>query len=168
MNKSFTQLTDLDKVMLRYQIILKGTTDAQGDALRTSESYANQVKRLRANLTNTAEMLGDKLIPRFTEIVKHTNEWIVANKDLISTKADAFLDKISNALEAIAKHKDLFSDIAIGAGVLAKQLAIQLENLDIILNKKKRTEFIQSLDVLIDRYLRPGLPPKPTPFLKLS
>lgn len=136
-DKTYSQLTDLEKVMLRYDIILRGTTDAQGDAIRTSESYANQVKRLRANLTDTAEMLGNKLIPRFTEIVKLTNEWIKENQDLISTKADVFFGKIFDALEGIAKHKGIFVDVFAGVGQMATWISNIADNLVFMLTAAK-------------------------------
>ena len=39
------------KIQARYNIIVKGTADANGDALRTANSFANQNKRLRAELS---------------------------------------------------------------------------------------------------------------------
>jgi hypothetical protein len=38
------EATEQEKVMARMNIILKGTTDAQGDAARTAGSFANSIK----------------------------------------------------------------------------------------------------------------------------
>ena len=72
--KTYKELTDLEKVQLRYSLIQRGTTDAQGDAIRTSGSYANQVKRLSANWDNFKVMLGQEILPALTELIKSINE----------------------------------------------------------------------------------------------
>lgn len=75
-NKSYKSMTELEKVQLRYNMIMAGTTDAQGDAIRTGGSYANQMKRLRANIKDISETLGQSLLPIFNEIVTATNKWL--------------------------------------------------------------------------------------------
>lgn len=72
--KTYKNLTDLEKVQLRYNLILSGTSDAQGDAARTSDSYANQVKRLYANIDDLKVSMGEELLPTFTDFVKIINE----------------------------------------------------------------------------------------------
>ena len=42
------------KVMARMAIIMRGTTAAQGDAVRTGGSFANQMKRLKGSLADVA------------------------------------------------------------------------------------------------------------------
>lgn len=71
--KTFAQLTDLEKVQLRYALIQRGTTDAQGDAIRTAASYANQVKRLRANIDNLKVAMGSEILPVFNTVVTQIN-----------------------------------------------------------------------------------------------
>ena len=69
-------LTNLQKVQLRYNAILNATKDAQGDAIRTSDSYANQVKRLEANILNLKEAIGKELLPIFNLFVTKANDAI--------------------------------------------------------------------------------------------
>jgi len=64
-NKSFNQLTNLEKAQLRYKIIMESTTDAHGDAIRTADSLANREKRRDALLKDLSETIGQKLIPVF-------------------------------------------------------------------------------------------------------
>ena len=70
LNKKYDQLSELEKVNLRYNIILKSTTDAQGDAIRTADSLANTEKRNAAELKNLQEKLGKELIPIMIEFNK--------------------------------------------------------------------------------------------------
>jgi len=86
--------TDTQKVMARLNIILAGTTAAQGDAQRTAGSFANQLKRLWANVTDVAGAIGEALLPILTELAQEINavaapltKWVQENQDLIVTTA---------------------------------------------------------------------------------
>jgi hypothetical protein len=69
--KQGEELTDAQKIQARYNIILDSTTKAQGDFGRTvGESLPNQLKVLKAELTNTAADLGTVLLPIVLEVVK--------------------------------------------------------------------------------------------------
>jgi hypothetical protein len=76
LNKSYKELTDLEKVQLRYALIMQGTTDAQGDAIRTSDSYANQTKRLSANVKELSASLGTLVLPHLADVVSWMNKAI--------------------------------------------------------------------------------------------
>ncbi len=70
LDKSFAKLTDMEKVFLRYVIILNDTKDAQGDAIRTQDDYANQLKRMKASVTNLQVEIGEKLLPAMVGVLK--------------------------------------------------------------------------------------------------
>lgn len=70
LQKNFSQLTELEKVQLRYNLIMRSTADAQGDAIRTASSLANLEKQRDAALTNLLETLGKKAQPIFTGFVR--------------------------------------------------------------------------------------------------
>lgn len=61
--------TDQQKVLARLQIIMAGTTAAQGDAARTSGSFANQMKALQAAVDDAAVAIGSALLPVVTPVV---------------------------------------------------------------------------------------------------
>jgi len=104
--KNWLQLKENEKAQLRYNLILAGTADAQGDAIRTGDSYANQVKRMRANITNLSESIGNSLLPNFTSAIQMANDWVKANEKMIQQKADVALNKIGDAMKYIYQHKD--------------------------------------------------------------
>jgi hypothetical protein len=86
--------TEQQKVMARLAIIMAGTTAAQGDAVRTSDSFANQTKRLKGLLADLAVQIGSALIPPLTKVVqffanyvKLAIEWGKTNAGLIKTIA---------------------------------------------------------------------------------
>ena len=57
------ELSNGDKVLARYQLILESTKDAQGDFAKTSDSLANKQRQLAAEAENTKAALGASLTP---------------------------------------------------------------------------------------------------------
>jgi hypothetical protein len=72
--KQGAELTEQQKVQARYQLILKQTEQAQGDATRTSDSMANQMKRLQSSFNDAGTELGMKLIPVALKAVSAFND----------------------------------------------------------------------------------------------
>lgn len=62
--------TNQDKVLARYNLILRGTVAAQGDATRTSNSLTNMMKALRGSVSDVAVEVGSAVIPAFSQIAK--------------------------------------------------------------------------------------------------
>lgn len=58
-----SKATEMQKVMARYNIILKSSADAHGDAAKTSDSFANQLVRARAMAEDFLVQLGNALLP---------------------------------------------------------------------------------------------------------
>jgi len=82
--------TNQQKVQARLNIILRDTSDAQGDAIRTSGSYANQMKRLHGVVDNTQVAIGTALLPVLTMLVSKASSvvtmlgaWITANPRIV-------------------------------------------------------------------------------------
>lgn len=61
--------SEQEKVMARLNLILAGTTDAQGDAERTADGFANQMRGLRGAVSDTAADIGLTLIPVLSPLV---------------------------------------------------------------------------------------------------
>jgi hypothetical protein len=59
----FKELSEHDKVLLRYQYTMEKLGHAQGDFMRTSDGYANSVRRLKLNIENLKVEIGNELIP---------------------------------------------------------------------------------------------------------
>ncbi|KLU02964.1 Tail protein [Rhodopirellula islandica] len=76
-------LTSYEKALAILEITLEGTRDAQGDALRTSDGFANSMKRLRAELAQLKISIGEPLreaaaalVSKFADIVGGVNKLI--------------------------------------------------------------------------------------------
>ena len=91
----YSEMSALEKVMLRYNLILAGSKDAMNDAIRTGDSYENQMKRLKSNWKDLQGMLGAILLPGMTKGVTNLNEWIISNKEAIAEFAESAFAKLN-------------------------------------------------------------------------
>ncbi len=89
-----TKASDQQKVLARLNIIMAGTTAAQGDATRTAGSFANVQKAVYAELENVAGAIGGAVLPIVTKYaqqvvsaVKEIGKWVEAHQEVIATIA---------------------------------------------------------------------------------
>lgn len=72
----WSQMSQTEKTMLRYQFVLDKTKDAQGDFSRTSDGTANSTKIFQASLQDLGTTIGTNLLPIITPIIQKITEWI--------------------------------------------------------------------------------------------
>lgn len=63
------ELTEQEKIMARYQLILESTTNAQGDVARTSDGTANKMREAKAAFEELQVVVGTKLLPAITPLI---------------------------------------------------------------------------------------------------
>jgi len=66
--------TQGQKVLARFSLIMRQTSDAQGDAVRTAANFENQTKGLGATITDLRVELGQRLLPVATRMVQKIRE----------------------------------------------------------------------------------------------
>ena len=143
MDANISTMSQMQKTALRYQYVLEATGAAQGDFLRTQDTWANQVRILKENFTELASVIGSSFIHALKPLVKALN---TAMSAIIS-----FAKVVSNALGKIFgwKYEDTtggiandFSDAAGSAGDLASGTGAAAKN------AKKLRQQLQGLDEL--------------------
>lgn len=139
---SVNKMTQLQKATLRYQYVLENTGAAQGDFIRTQDTWANQIAVLKQQLQQLASVIGGSLINALKPLVKALN---AAMSHII-----AFAKTVSNALGAIFGWKyevggGITSDLETGAGA-ADNIASGLG--DAANNAKKLKTHLLSIDEL--------------------
>lgn len=70
------ELTKTQKAQATVNLLYANTKDAQGDLLRTQDSFANQLKRLQSSFKNLGVSLGQILLPAATEFLVKTTSLI--------------------------------------------------------------------------------------------
>ena len=81
-DKTVASMSTAEKVQLRYAFIMEKTRDAQGDAEKTSHSFANTVKAITAALTDFSAGIGASLLPIATKVAWVLRELAVELADL--------------------------------------------------------------------------------------
>lgn len=64
------ELTQQQKVLARYQILLADSADAQGDAARTANSFENTIKGIRGAVTDLSVVFGQDLTKATLEVIE--------------------------------------------------------------------------------------------------
>lgn len=64
----YSELSETEKILVRYQYLMQATADAQGDFARTSDSYANSQRRVATGIESLKAQLGEALLPIATNI----------------------------------------------------------------------------------------------------
>ena len=138
---NINSMSQMEKTMLRYQYVMANTGAAQGDFIRTADTWANQVRVLKENFKALGSVMGSTFINALKPLVKALNS---AMSHVIS-----FAKVVSNALGKIfgwtyeensggiaQDYEDIADsaeDLATGTGKAAdnaKKLKQQLQGFD--------------------------------------
>ena len=74
--KNIKDMTQMEKVELRYQFVMDRTKNAQGDFARTSGSASNQLRTLKNTLVEVGTQIGSILMPVVTKIINKVKDWV--------------------------------------------------------------------------------------------
>jgi hypothetical protein len=96
---SVVNATEQEKALARVAIIYRslGSQGAVGDAERTAASYANQTRRLGANMSALRVEIGRELLPVAKALVTQLNsgfEFLITNMDSLRKAAGIFAENI--------------------------------------------------------------------------
>ena len=106
-DKSVSSMTQAEKAQLRYYAIMTQVTTAQGDMARTLESPANQIRILKAQVTQAARAIGGIFIPALNAILPYA----IAVAKVIGYLASAISSLFGFKLPEV---KDTDMDVVIG------------------------------------------------------
>lgn len=115
--KTTSAMTEQEKVALRLAFVQKQLSAASGDFIRTSDSWANQVRVMQLQLQSLKATVGQGLINIFTPVLKVIN--ILLGK--LATLANAF----KSFTELITGKKSSGQTSGSGAGVTGDASGVQ-------------------------------------------
>ncbi|MFD5019992.1 hypothetical protein ACFWMP_13910 [Paenibacillus sp. NPDC058367] len=106
---AFSDMSQADQVMLRYNYLLERSADAQGDFTRTQDNLANQQRLAKESFKQLSGTIMSAAIPAMTTIYKKANE-------LISTFMNSpdKIQKLQNAISNVADKTVELIPIMIG------------------------------------------------------
>lgn len=115
--KTTSEMTEQEKVALRLAFVQKQLSAASGDFIRTSDSWANQVRVMQLQLQSLKATVGQGLINIFTPILKVIN--VLLGK--LATLANAF----KSFTELITGKKSSGQTSGSGAGLTGDASGVQ-------------------------------------------
>lgn len=88
--KSVSAMNQAEKAELRYYAIMTQVTTAQGDMARTLEAPANQLRVLRAEITQVSRAIGNLFIPILTKVLPYVIAFLQIVRELANALAKLF------------------------------------------------------------------------------
>lgn len=88
--KSVSAMNQAEKAELRYYAIMTQVTTAQGDMARTLEAPANQLRVLRAEITQVSRAIGNLFIPILTKALPYVIAFLQIVRELANALAKLF------------------------------------------------------------------------------
>lgn len=98
--KSYSEMSQAEKVALRYNYVMSVTTNAQGDFVRTSGGMANQSRMLKENLKELGVQFGNVLLPIVNKVVTSINGFL-KSLQLLSPESQSTIVTIGLIVAAI-------------------------------------------------------------------
>lgn len=111
-------LSEGDKILARYALILQETSSAQGDFARTANGMENQGRALSAQMDDLSAKLGSRLMPAFMGVQKAALGF-VSTLDLVQGGASDNIDTATQQAEAYVDLERAFAFLIPAAGTLA-------------------------------------------------
>lgn len=114
LKKTYNQMSQAEKVMLRYNYVMKASANIQGDFVRTGGNWANQVRILKEQWSQLLSILGKGLITVLKPVVVVLNEMLGSLIAVANALSRTFGGKgIESASGSVSST---FGDMADGAG----------------------------------------------------
>ena len=132
--KQYSEMSQAEKVALRYKFVIKTASDAQGDFARNSTTWANQIKILKTQLQELATMIGQvfvKVLRPALIVINKLLSRIIALGNAISTAFGGNkVEDTSKGLNSTASSaEDLTNNLA-NSNEEAKELKKNLMSFD--------------------------------------
>lgn len=76
LKKEYKDMTQAEKIKLRYNYITKASANSLGDFQRTQDSAANQMRIFTEGIKESSDKIGELFLPYFTKAITWVNKWI--------------------------------------------------------------------------------------------
>lgn len=131
LGKTYANMTQQEKLMLRYQYVMDALSDSVGDFNRTQNTWANQTRILTLRMDALKASIGQGLINLFTPILVMINKVLAGLQSIVDAfqKFTSFItgnqagDNAAGSLASISAAAEDASDSVEGTGASASKAA---------------------------------------------
>ena len=113
----YSELSQTEKTMLRYQFVLEKTSDAQGDYARTSDGTANSTKTFKAAISDVGVAIGTQVLPIITPFIQKLTE-IITQFSTLSPETQKVIVIIGMVVAAIGPLITILGGLSSGISFL--------------------------------------------------
>ena len=145
--KNINLITAQEKVQARLNLIIAGTVDAQGDAIRTAGSFANRTKGLEGALIELNEVAIKPLLPALASLVADLTRVVNFFKEIVADTPDEAFENLTHRIEKqrqsiqnLNKNIQRFIDMGKGESDIVKDLINTRDALIKVLENNLRLE----------------------------
>ena len=145
--KNINLVTAQEKVQARLNLIIAGTVDAQGDAIRTAGSFANRTKGLEGALIELNEVAIKPLLPALASLVADLTRVVNFFKEIVADTPDEAFENLTHRIEKqrqsiqnLNKNIQRFIDMGKGESDIVKDLINTRDALIKVLENNLRLE----------------------------
>lgn len=123
--KSMKEMTEAEKVNLRYAFVMSKTANAQGDFARTSDGFANQMRILQGTTQEVVTEIGNGLLPIATKLVNKATELVSSFRNLTTEQKKYALEATAAAaalgplLFAVGKIVSIWPQVVTGVNAMS-------------------------------------------------
>jgi hypothetical protein len=132
--KNIKQMTEAEKVNLRFAFVMEKTKNAQGDFARTSEGSANQLRIFQQGLVQLGTQFGEILLPMFQKAMERLNG-ILTSITKLSPETKKFALGLGMLVSALGPTVLLIGKASIAVGKLMGSIK-KLDKATLILRLK--------------------------------
>jgi len=152
------ELTDQEKVMARVSLLMKGTADAQGDAIRTADSYKNSTRALNEAITDLREEIGARLKTELEGAVRSIggvdviiNATRVSFEFFAAVLTDLIIPTAANLLTNFAKFVESMGGVDAAVVGVSEVVALMGKTFKVMWDTVKVVLYLfqQGLDVVV-------------------
>lgn len=113
--KTIQEMTQAEKVQLRYNYIMSVTKNAQGDFVRTSEGTANQLRQTQERFKELSATIGAQFLPTVNKILKIVQD--------VMARFTALSPKLQNTIIIVGLLVAVLGPLLIILGMVATAIA---------------------------------------------
>lgn len=117
--KTTDEMTEAEKVQLRYQYVLAATKNAQGDYARTATGTANSLRTMQESSKELAVAFGQELLPQITPMIQKGTQLLKAFADLDEEQKQLIVT-VATGVAAAGPAVKILGTATTGLGKLTK------------------------------------------------
>ena len=141
----YEQMSQAEKVQLRYAYVMEMTANAQGDYARTSDGTANSMRTLQASFDNLIAILGESLLPAITPVIQFITDLLKKFSELdpeiqeIIVAIGAVLAVMGPVISVIGLIVGAINPVTLAIGAAVAAITLLIANWDAV--KAKMQQF---------------------------